>query len=140
MKYILFILVLNLTHISVAKKVVPLLDFSGYFKSFQNGFFRQIEFQRIKDFKAGDNVVGYTDNRGNLRVYNGGKPMDLSNMIVDYRVSDNLLTWKIGSTLNMWDNGRKRTLSFDVSSYWVMDSVIVFEDLRYNMADDLSLH
>ena len=50
-----------------SQEVVPLIDFNGYFRSFQNGFFRQLEFQRIRNYKFGDNVVGYTDNRGNIK-------------------------------------------------------------------------
>ena len=131
MRIFILHIILLISFSSVSQRVVPLIDFNGFFKSFQNGFFRQLEFQRIKDFKAGDDVVAYIDNRGNLMVYDGAKKMELSNIIVDYRVSDRLLTWKIGRTLNMWDAGKKRTLSYDVGNYWVKDSIIVFQDIRY---------
>ena len=131
MRILVLYLILFISSHSLSQKVIPLIDFNGYFKSFQDGFFRQLEFQRIKDFKSGDDVVGYINSRGNLVVYNGLTKMELSNIIVDYRVSDRLLTWKIGKTLNMWDAGRKRTLSYDVGNYWVKDSLIVFQDMRY---------
>jgi hypothetical protein len=132
MKNILLGCAFLLSFTSQSQDVVPLIDFNGFFKSFQNGFFRQIEFQPIKSFKAGDDVVAYIDFRGNLRVFDGSKPMDLANMNVEYEVSDNLLIWKIGETINMWDDGRKQTLTFNGRNYWVRDSIIVFEDLRYN--------
>lgn len=116
---------------SFTQEVIPVVDFSGYFKSFKNGFFRQIEFQQIKGFKAGDDVVGYVDARGNLRVYDGEKPMDLSNLNVEYEVSDYLLIWKIGETINLWDQGHKQTLTFNCGNYWVRDSIVVYEDRRY---------
>ena len=86
----------------------------------------------ISDFKYGDNVVGYMDNRGNLRVFNGEKPKDLANIKVEYEVSDNLLVWKIGTTLNLWDNGALQTLSYFASDYVIKDSLVVFIDTRYN--------
>lgn len=121
-----------MTSLANGQKVIPLVDFNGYFKSFQEGFFRQVEFQPIKEYKGGDNLVAYIDTRGNLRVYDGTRPQDLANMNVEYEVSDNLLIWKIGETLNMWDAGKKRTLTFNARNYWLRDSMIVFEDMRYN--------
>ena len=118
--------------ISFSQKVIPLIDFNNYFKSFEKGFFRQIEFQPITEFKAGDDVVAYMNSRGDLMAYNGDKPMRLANMAVEYTVSDALLTWKIGPTLNMWDNGKMMTLSYNARNYWVKDSIIVYEDLRFN--------
>ncbi|MDX2361688.1 MAG: hypothetical protein QNK23_12845 [Crocinitomicaceae bacterium] len=132
MKITILSVFLLFTSLANAQNVVPLIDFSRYFKSFQNGFFRQIEFQEIKGFKAGDNVVGYIDIRGNLKVYDGNTSMTLSNVNVEYEVSDNLLIWKVGQTLNMWDSGHKRTLCYTAGKYWLRDSLVVFEDLRYN--------
>lgn len=132
MRKLLILFVLVLANNLSAQKVVPLVDFNYYFKSFQNGFFRQIEFQRIKDYKYGDNVVGYMDNRGNLRVYDGGEPRDLANTQCEYEVSDNLLVWKIGPTLNLWDDGELRTLTYNADQYIIKDSMVVYQDTRFN--------
>jgi hypothetical protein len=119
-------------YVTSAQKVVPLQDFNNYFKSYQNGFFRQIEFQPIKNFKYGDNVVAYVDMRDNLRVFDGSAPKDVANLNTEYEVSDNLMTWKIGPTLNMWDAGKTRTLTYFANRYIVKDSIIVYEDTRFN--------
>ena len=132
MRILLAFFILFLSSVSFSQKVIPLIDFSNYFKSFKDGFFRQLEFQPVSEFKAGDDVVAYMNNRGDLMVYNGGKPERLANMAVEYTVSDHLVTWKIGPTLNMWDDGYKMTLSYDARNYWVRDSIIVYEDMRYN--------
>lgn len=131
MKFKVLVFVCLATLSVFGQKVIPMIDFNGFFKSFQEGFFRQIEFQPIKEFKAGDGLVAYIDFRGNLRVFNGTKPQDLSNMNVDYQVSDHLLTWKIGETINLWDAGHKLTLTYNARNYWVRDSIVVYEDLRY---------
>ena len=74
-----------------SQNIAPFIDFNNYFKSFENKNFRTIEIQQIKEFKAGDELVAYIDNRGNLRVYNGKERKDISNLNVEYEVSDHLL-------------------------------------------------
>lgn len=132
MKKFLVGIFISLSLVSMGQTVIPLIDFNNYFKSFKDGFFRQIEFQPIESFKAGDNVVGYMDVRGNLIVYDGEEKMNVANLKVEYEVSDNLLIWKIGETLNLWDTGTKITLSYNTRNYWVKDNMVVFEDARYN--------
>ena len=132
MKKILSGLLLFIDFSASSQEVMPLIDFNGFFKSFKDGVFRQVEFQRIKDFKTGDNVCAYTDFRGNIRVYDGEKPVNVANIETEYAVSDNLMTWKIAQTLNMWDQGDLRTLSYRVGQYKVTDSLVVFQDLRFN--------
>lgn len=125
-------LVLGFSLTSFGQNVIPFVDFNNYFRSFQDGSFRQLEFQRIEQYKYGDEMVAYMDNRGNLRVYNGQRTQDLANSNVEYVLSDHLLIWKIGNTLNMWDAGTLRTLSYNADSYAVKDSMVVFMDKRYN--------
>lgn len=117
---------------SSAQKVVPFTDFNGFFKSYQNGFFRQIEFQRVREFKAGDDLVAYINYRGNLTVFDGTKPEEISNVQVEYQVSDHLMTWKIGPTLNLWDGGEMRTLTYFADQYVLRDSIVVFNNTRFN--------
>lgn len=114
------------------QKVVPFEDFNNYFKTFENDNFRQLEFQQIKNYKAGDDFVAYIDTKGNLRLYDGKERKDITNLYVDYKVSDHLMGYNISSTLNMWDNGKLRTLTYFSRNYEVKDSIIVFEDLRFN--------
>jgi hypothetical protein len=132
MRFIVVVFFAILPVALLSQKVVPLQDFNNYFRTFQNGFFRQIEFQPIKNFKFGDNVVAYVDMRDNLRVFDGSAPKDVANINTEYEVSDNLMTWKIGPTLNMWDSGKTKTLTYFANRYIVKDSLIVFEDTRFN--------
>ena len=133
MKYFLSLVCsLLLVFGSSAQNVVPFTDFSGFFKSYQNGFFRQIEFQRVKEYKTGDDLVAYINFRGNLTVFDGTKPEEISNVQVEYEVSDHLMTWKIGPTLNLWDDGEMRTLTYFADQYVLRDSIVVFNDTRFN--------
>lgn len=132
MKKIIFLLFVLLEQISFGQKVAPFVDFNNYFRTFENDNFRQLEFQPIKEFKAGDDLIAYIDTRGNLRVYDGKERKDISNMNIQYKISDHLLAYNIGSTLNMWDAGKLRTLTYFGRNYEVKDSMIVYEDTRFN--------
>ncbi len=116
----------------MSQTMIPFVDFNEFFRTFENGTFRQIEFQRIENFKAGDEVVGYYDNRGNLIIYNGKKKIDVANINADYVVSDHLVTWRIGETLNLWDVGDMRTLTYLCREYATRDSIVVYQDSRFN--------
>ncbi len=131
MKY-WFVLVLFLSAPAMAQKMIPFVDFNNFFRTFENGAFRQIEFQRIQEFKVGDEVMAYYDNRGNLRIYDGGKPKDVANINADFVVSDHLVTWKIGETLNLWDAGKMQTLTYRCSNYVTKDSIVLYQDNQYN--------
>ena len=130
---LLLVIVCFLTNtISYSQKVAPFIDFNNYFRSFENENFRTIEFQAIESFKVGDELVAYIDNRGNLRVYDGNERKDISNLNVEYEVSDHLLAYKIGPTLNLWDEGKLQTLTYFARNFVVKDSLVVYEDTRFN--------
>ena len=129
--YILLTFFLS-TFLLQAQKVMPFVDFNGYFRTFENDHFRQLEFQQIKEYKAGDDFVAYIDTRGNLRTYDGNERMDVTNMNISYKISDHLLAYNIGPTLNMWDEGKLRTLTYFAQDYEVKDSIIVYQDTRFN--------
>jgi hypothetical protein len=124
--------VMFLWHSVHSQSVIPFKDFNNFFMTFENGGFKQIEIQPIKDFKAGDELVAYIDTRGNLRLYDGKIRKDITNLNVEYQVSDHLLGYMIGPTLNMWDHGRLQTLTYFARNFQVKDSLILYEDTRFN--------
>ena len=132
MKIFLFISFCFLNILSFSQKVIPFVDFNNWFRTVSNGEMRFIELQPISTFKAGDDLVAYIDIRGNLRVFDGEKKIDLSNMNLNFKISDKLLAWNIGTTLNMWDAGKTRTLNFFGGDYIVKDEIILYQDTRYN--------
>jgi len=132
MKIVLVLLVSFFSGFSFAQKVIPFVDFNNWFRTVSNGEMGYIELQQITSYKAGDNLVAYIDIRGNLRVFDGEKKTDLSNMNLDFKISDNLLAWNIGATLMMWDAGKIKTLNFFGGEYIVKDDIIMYVDTRYN--------
>ena len=115
-----------------SQTVVPFRDFNNFFLTYENGAFKTLEIQPVKDYKAGDEFVAYIDTRGNLRLYDGRQRKDITNLNVEYQVSDHLLGYMIGPTLNMWERGRLQTLTYYARNFAVKDSLIVYEDTRFN--------
>jgi hypothetical protein len=116
---------------SWSQGIVPTLDFNNFFVCFQDGFFRPIEIQPIVSYKAGDELVAYIDTRGNLRIYDGKERTDVTTLNVDYQVSDHLMAYRIAQGLRMWDAGKFTVLTNFGREFIVKDSLIVFEDIRY---------
>ena len=126
------LLVLLFPFFGFSQNVIPFVDFNNYFRSFQDDNFRVVEFQKIIDFKGGDEFVAYLDNKGNLRVFDGTAPKDITNLNLEYKVSDHLLAWKVMNTVNMWDAGKMKTLTYNGKNFEVRDSLIVYDDTRFN--------
>ena len=87
--------------------------------------------QRITSFDAGDNIVPYIDNRGNFKIYNGEKVEQIAIQSVNYKFSDYLVAWKIGSGIYSYDKGVKKLLTLFGGDYVVKDSLVVFQDTRF---------
>ncbi len=126
------LLIFVLISFGSAAQIAPFIDFNGYFRTFYMKNFRQIEFQRIQSFQAGDNLIAYIDNRGDFKVFDGQNKIALTNMNVEYKMSDFQLAWNIGPGLFCLENGEKRLLTTFGGRYAVSDSLVVYEDTRFN--------
>ena len=129
-KWCFLLSVFNLLMIH-AQGVVPMRDFNNFFVSFQDGFFRTIEMQPIKEYKAGDELVAYLDTRGNLRIYDGKERRDVTNLNADFQVSDHLLAFYVAGSLRAYDSGKFIRLTNFARGFVVRDSILVFEDTQY---------
>lgn len=96
-----------------------------------------LEMQRINSFHAGDNIVPYIDNRGNFKIYNGQNVDQISIQEVNYKYSDFLVAWKIGSAIFSYDNGTKKMLTAFGGEFIVSDSLIIFQDTRFKTVNVL---
>lgn len=131
MKFHLVLTLLICTQLCRAQ-IAPFEDYSGYFRTFYKNSFRQLEFQRIQNFQAGDNLLAYVDTRLDFKLYDGNQTQLITNQIVKYQLSDNILGWKIANAIFCYENGKKQMLTGFGADYVVKDSLIVFQDTRYN--------
>jgi hypothetical protein len=112
-------------------QVAPFVDYNGYFQTFYKGNIRMLEMQRITSYDAGDFIAPYIDGKGNFKIYNGEKVDQISIQAVNYKLSDYLVAWKIGSGIYSYDNGVKKVLTLFGGDFVVKDSLIVFQDTRF---------
>ncbi len=113
-------------------QLAPFVDYNRYFRTFYKNSFRQLEFQQVQSFTATDNLIAYIDARGDFKVYNGESAQTLTNQNVSFKVSDAQLAWNIGPTLFSLNNNKKEMLTTFGSNYETTDSLIIFEDTRFN--------
>lgn len=116
----------------VQSQIAPFVDFNGYFRTFYKNNFRQLEFQRIQSFTAGDNLLAYIDNRGDFRIYDGEKVQTLTNQNVEFKMSDYQLAWNIGPGVFCLIGEERKLLTTFGRNYAVTDSLVVFENLQTN--------
>jgi hypothetical protein len=131
MTKILILLFLSIC-VSSSAQMIAFSDYSNYFRAYQNGVFRQLEFQRILESSQGDNILCYTDAKSDFKVFDGGNPVLLANVQVRHKISDNILVWASGPSVMYWWKGKKQQLTFFGREFEVKDSMIVYEDLRAN--------
>lgn len=115
-------------------QLAPFTDFNNFFKTFYKNSFRQLEFQQVKSFEASDNLIVYIDFRGDFKVYNGEETQVFTNQIVTYKLSDNQLGFNIGPILYHYspETKKKELLTTFGNRYLVSDSLLIYEDTRYN--------
>jgi hypothetical protein len=118
--------------ITFAQDVFPYIDNVGFMRSFQNGYSRQVEFLPPVDVKFSEKIIAYIDNKNDFFIYDGKEKEMLSNMASSYQIGYHIAAWNTGPILNVWDNGKKRTLTRFGRNYVVSDSLVVFEDLMEN--------
>jgi hypothetical protein len=115
-----------------AQGIFPYTDFNNYFKVFDNGNFTQIEHNIVTNVFFGDELVVYNNSQRDFKVYYKGVPKMLTNQNVSYKASDHLLAWNIGPIINYFESGKEHTITSFGGEYEVTDSLIVYEDTRYN--------
>jgi hypothetical protein len=110
----------------------PFIDYNRFFKTFYNNSFRQLEFQPIQSFEGSDVYTVYVDYRGDFKLYDGQNVQLITNQIINYKLSDGQLAWKVGSALYNYDKNTKNLLTVFGDRFVVSDSLVVYEDTRFN--------
>ena len=113
-----------------AQEILPFIDFNGFLRSYEKGYFRQIELQPISNLKAGDELVAYLDIRKNLVLYDGSDKKTITILNAEYEVSDHLMAFKVAGALKVWEDNDIYNLTSFASDFSVKDSIVVFLDGR----------
>ena len=115
-----------------AQTLFSFTDFNNWFQVFRDGYFIQIEHNAVSDVTIGDEMVAYVNSQKDFKIYDGTSAKILTNQIVTYKMSDHLLAWNLGPIINYWENGKPHSITSFGGEYAVGDSVIVYQDTRYN--------
>ena len=106
-------------------------DYRGYFYVFDKGLLNEIETLPVKNFKIGQSCIAYQNYQGNLKVYYKGKTYDMWDAVETYYVSKHLAVGVLNSQLKLFDNRKMQTISTNVGTYALSDSLVAFNDNNY---------
>lgn len=115
-----------------SQNLTAFTDYRDRLICFDMGAMRQLEFQPVKSFKAGNNFLLYHDNTAELKLYTyTGTNNIAQGEEINYAVSDYMAVFTLTNRLYVIENGNYKTLSAWAGNYTLGDSIIVFyDDLR----------
>jgi len=128
MRLLLIIAFWILTQTIFSQNIAGFSDYQNRFYVFDEGNIRQLEFQPVKAFDVGDKCMGYITNAEHFKVYYNHLTFDVSPFVNSYKVTDNLITYQVGTQLYVFEDGKKHLLSKFVGNYLAGDSLVVFFD------------
>lgn len=126
-----WLIVFGFLPLTAAAQIFPYMDFNNFFKTFNDGYFMQIEHQPVTDVFFGDEFVAYNNAQRDFKVFYEGQTQVLTNQNASYKASDHLIAWNIGPIINYFEDGKSHSLTSFGGKYAVTDSLIVFQDTRY---------
>ncbi|MDA3893235.1 MAG: hypothetical protein PF517_16355 [Salinivirgaceae bacterium] len=128
MRLLLTLLLLAFISGVFSQNIAGFSDYQNKFYVFDDGNIRQLEYQPVKEFEVGDKCLAYVTNGDHFKAYYNHITYDISLLVSSYKVTDNLITYQIGTQLYVFEDGVKRLLSKFVGNYLAGDSLVVFFD------------
>ncbi|MEW6469160.1 MAG: hypothetical protein AB1458_09560 [Bacteroidota bacterium] len=112
-----------------AQNLAAYFDYKNYFFVFDNGVSKELEYQKVEEFKVGGNAVAYLNNNKELKIYYNGKA-DIEEPYTphSWQVSASLVCWKLEKRFMVFDQGETKKLTDWVLDYQISDSMIAFND------------
>ncbi len=111
-----------------AQNIAAFSDYQKNFWVFDSGNMRQLEFQPVLSHQTGDKCIGYETNSNHLKIYYNHIDYDVTSMVTAYTVTDNLVSYKVGTQLYVFEDGVKKNLSRFVGHHETGDSIVGFFD------------
>lgn len=117
---------------SLGVKAQPMSAFTNFqnqFMTWDNGIIRKADFLIPISYDIGRIAVPYIDNSRNFKVfYNGATQQINTGFTTGYQVTDNLITYKNGNALFVWEAGKTMMLSSNAPISATGDSVVLYFD------------
>ena len=115
-----------------AQALFAYMDFNNFCRAFYNNNFVQIDHLEVSNLTLGDNVIAYMNAQKDFKIYDGKQTKLITNQFVNFKMSDNIIAWNLGEFLYYWENGKPHNVTSFAGDYLVGDSLIVFQDTRFN--------
>lgn len=113
-----------------SQNIAAFSDYQKEFFVFDDGKFRNLEHQEVLSFQVGEKSIAYQANNNHLKVYYNHIDYDVAIMANGFKVTNNLISYMVGSQLYVFDKGTKKTLTKFVGNYKTCDSIIGFFDIE----------
>lgn len=131
-KWSLILMLLPMLVQAQDKTLFAYMDFNRFCKVFSNNYFFQLDHNEVYNLTLGDNLIAYQNAQKDFKIYDGNEAKLITNQMVNFKQSDNLVAWNIGSLLYYWENGKPHNITAFGGDYAVGDSLVVFQDTRFN--------
>ena len=131
MRYIITVLITFLVLNLGAQNIAAFSDYKKSFFVFDDGKIRQLEYQPVLEFEVGDKCLGYVTNSDHFKVYYNHVDYDLAALVKSYKVTDNLVSYQVGTQLHVFEDSKKKLLSKFIGNYLAGDSLIAFFDTEF---------
>ncbi len=134
MKKIVFFSTCLISFIATSQQqtIFAFTDINRYFHSFKDGYFNQIDNLDVNSVVMGDEVIAYYNVQQDFKIFNGTTARLITNQSVEFKSSDHMAAWNLGPLLYYYENGKPYNLTSFGKNYWVSDSLITFQDTRFN--------
>lgn len=126
------LLVISNYSFSQKQTIFAYTDFNRYFQAFKDGYFTQIDNLDVSEVIIGDEVIAYYNTQKDFKIFDGTYARLITNQSVTFKSSDHLAAWNLGPLLYYYENGKPFNLTSFGADYWVTDSIITFQDTRFN--------
>ncbi len=127
--YLIILLISGFVFKLHAQPVSAFVNFQNQFMTWDNGVERRTETLIPRRYDVGRVAIPYIDNTNNFKIYSKGGVQQINQGFTsDFTTSDNIIAYRNGNALWVWENGKSTNLSNNMSSYTVGDSVVLFFD------------
>lgn len=133
MKYLLVPILLLGTFFNAlhAQQLDAFEDVRNFFYIFDGGQIKQMEPQKVEDYKVARNYVVWINTQKQFKVYENGYEKVLREVPpTNYGISDNLMVFEMNGMLYAYENRRSKRVATFVGNYAFSDSIIAYLDFN----------
>lgn len=119
--------------LSVSQDLAAFTDYRDYFYVFDEGDLKMLEHHPVRSFKIAKTGIAYIADDQSLNWYANGNSREISTVVENYEVTENLLIYSFGQNLFAFDGEKKYSLSMDCLDYKADSGIVAYYDKTKEM-------